>query len=86
MKPLNEAPHIGCLLNEAKRGPKSNFRDNIIGHVNGPGREVKLFTSFCEQLVDPADPVVHSCVYQWLHPLDVGKAILQSEICKYTSS
>lgn len=77
MEPLNQASDILALLDKPKRLAEANLRDDIVGHVDGPGGKIELGSRLAldEELVEPIHPLRDARVDKGLHLLDVGEAV-----------
>lgn len=77
VEPLNQAPDILALLDEAKWLAEANLGDNVVGHVDSPGGKVELGTGLAldEELLEPLHPLRDARVDERLHLLDVGEAV-----------
>ena len=72
---LDEARDVGSLVHKPEGGAKADLGDDVVGHVDGPRRKVKLVAGGSKLLLQLGDPVLDVLVDQRLHLLDVGEAV-----------
>lgn len=75
MESLNQPAYVALAFYEAEGRAEPDFGNDVVCHVDGPGREVELRACVGEAESEFGEPVIYSMINQRFHFLHVAKCI-----------
>ena len=75
METLNQSTNIALAFHKAKGRAEPDFRDDVVRHIDSPGRKVEFLPRVSEQRGKLGEPSVYPMVDQRFHFLDITECI-----------